>query len=91
MTTSAFTPVFELTSGTNRNPPTSDFEAQTAQLRRVAHYNDGDRTWTGRVTAEHLAWGAQVITELFDAARAYGTSVTVQHIETARETAGERG
>jgi hypothetical protein len=83
--------VFALTIATNTNLPTSDFEAQTAQLRRVAHHNDRDRTWTARVTAEHLAWRAQVITELFDAARAYGTSVTVQHIETAQETAGERG
>ncbi len=46
-------------------------------IKRVASFHGVTSTWHGHVSADNMEWGAEVLNQLFEAARLYGAFVRV--------------
>lgn len=77
-------PVLQLVIISNTDLPEQEFNAQREKLRRVAHYDNTARIWHNQVPLDRPEWAAQMLTVLFEAARAHGTTIQV-HAQPASE------
>jgi hypothetical protein len=77
-TTSAGPPVLLLTISSNTSLPEPDFKAQTEKLRHVAYYDNATSSCHSQIPIDSPEWAAEVLSTLFEATRAHGTTVQVQ-------------
>lgn len=67
-----------LTARSNIDLKTAEFDSQVAMIKPVMAWDPATSTWRMRLSSSHAEHVSNVINILFEAARVYGTAVTVQ-------------
>ena len=72
------TPVLQVLIFSNTDLPEQEFNSQREKIRRVASYDSVTRSWYSQIPLDRSEWAAEMLSALFEAARAHGTTVQVQ-------------
>jgi hypothetical protein len=73
-----------VTAWSNRDLKSAEFERQVATIKPVMNWDQGAWAWRNRLSSSHAEHATDVINTLFEAARLYGTTVTVQVVPEGR-------
>jgi hypothetical protein len=82
----AAAPAFQVLAYPRTGLPDQGFSAQTETLRRILSYGGDSRSWHAWLSLDHPERAAEVLTALFEAARAYGTRVQVRTLPAAESS-----